>query len=109
MIGDASSEEPMFLAARASSNAPVTTRLTSRIRSHFAARRSSRYCSNPSGKRVRGTDGAASGRYNRHDSSQVTLNTGASHFRIASQVRSIVVSAALRATEDGGSQYSVSL
>jgi hypothetical protein len=38
----------------------------------------------------------------------VKLSTGASHFRIASQMMSIAVSAALRASDDGGSQYSVS-
>ena len=39
----------------------------------------------------------------------VKLSTGASHFRIESQMMSIVVSAALRAGEDGASQYSMSL
>jgi hypothetical protein len=39
----------------------------------------------------------------------VNDSTGASHFRIASQSMLMVVSAALRAVDDGGSQYSVSL
>src|SRR5882757_11557474 len=107
--GDASSEEPMFLAARSTSSAPVTTRRTSRMISHFAASASSRKASNPSGNSVRCTDGSASGRYIRHASSVVKLSTGASHFRIASQMMSIAVSAAFRASDDGGSQYSVSL
>ena len=99
----------MFLAARSSSSAPVTTRRTSRMVSHFAASASSRNCSKPSGNSVRCTDGSASGWYIRHASSVVKLSTGASQRRIASQMMSIAVSAALRAGEDGGSQYSVSL
>jgi hypothetical protein len=39
----------------------------------------------------------------------VNDSAGASHFRIASQMMSMAVSAALRAGDDGGSQYSVSL
>ena len=42
-------------------------------------------------------------------SSAVKLMAGASHFRIASHRMSTVVSAALRFTDDGGSQYSMSL
>ena len=54
-------------------------------------------------------EGSASGLYMRQASSAVKLRIGASHFRIALHNRSIVVSAALRVSEDGGSQYSVSL
>ena len=109
MTGEASSEEPIFLAARSSSSAPVTTRRTSRMVSHFFASFSSRNFSKPSGNSVRCTEGLSFGLYIAQASSQVKLRIGASHFRIASQRMSIVVSAALRATEDGGSQYSVSL
>src|SRR5882724_2309796 len=59
--GDASSEEPMFLAARSTSSAPVTTRRTLRMVSHFAASASSRNASKLSGNSVRCTDGSASG------------------------------------------------
>src|SRR6266851_2702261 len=59
--GDASSEEPMFLAARSTSSAPVTTRRTLRMVSHFAASASSRNVSKLSGNSVRCTDGSASG------------------------------------------------
>src|SRR5712664_94424 len=59
--GDASSEEPMFLAARSTSSAPVTTRRTLRMVSHFAASASSRNASKPSGNSTRCTDGSASG------------------------------------------------
>src|SRR5258705_10677365 len=76
--------------------------------SHLAASASSRKPSSSFGNSVRCTDGSASGLYIRHASSQVKLRTGASHFRIASQMISIVVNAALRASDDGGSQYSVS-
>ena len=109
MIGEASSDEPMRLAARSSSSAPVTTRRTLRMISHFAASASSRNGCRPSGNSVRCTDGSASGLYRRHASSVVNDSTGASHFRIASQIISMAVRAALRAGDDGGSQYSVSL
>src|SRR6266700_1146520 len=59
--GDASSEEPMFLAARSTSSAPVTTRRTLRMVSHFVASASSRNVSKLSGNSVRCTDGSASG------------------------------------------------
>src|SRR5712664_408912 len=59
--GDASSEEPMFLAARSTSSAPVTTRRTLRMVSHFAASASSRNASKPPGNSTRCTDGSASG------------------------------------------------
>src|SRR5712664_1120398 len=59
--GDASSEEPMFLAARSTSSAPVTTRRTLRMVSHFAASASSRNASKLSGNSARCTDGSASG------------------------------------------------
>src|SRR5882724_6822591 len=59
--GDASSEEPMFLAARSTSSAPVTTRRTLRMVSHFAASALSRNASKLSGNSVRCTDGSASG------------------------------------------------
>src|SRR5690242_9064264 len=104
MIGEASSDEPMFFAARSSSRAPVTTRLTSRTVSHFAASASSRKESNAVGNSVKCTDGSASALYIRQASSDVKLNTGASHFRMESQMVSIAVSAALRASDDGGSQ-----
>src|SRR3954470_19076782 len=109
MTGDASSDEPMFLAARSSSSAPVTTRRTLRIASHFAASLSSRRLSRSSGNCVRCTEGSASGLYMRQAYSAVKLRIGDSHFRIELHNRSIVVSAALRVGEDGGSQYSVSL
>src|SRR5579871_3029426 len=104
MTGEASSEEPIFLAARSSSSAPVTTRLTSRMVLHFAASFSSRNDSKPSGNNVRCTDALSFGLYMPQASSEVKLRIGASHFRIASQMMSIAVSAALRATEEGGSQ-----
>src|ERR1035438_847484 len=104
MIGEASSDEPIFLAARSSSSAPVTTRRTLRMVSHFAASASSRNLPKPSGNRARCTEGPEAGLYICHASSQVKLKTGASPFRLETQRRSIVVSAALRATEDGGSQ-----
>src|SRR5450631_1576431 len=59
--GDASSDEPMCLAARSTSSAPVTTRRTARIISHFAASLSSRKFSKLSGNSARCTDGSASG------------------------------------------------
>src|SRR3569833_4596142 len=107
ITGDASSDEPMFLAARSSSSAPVTTRRTLRIVSHFAASLSARKPSRSTGNSGRCTDGSASGRYMRQPSSEVKLRIGASHFRIEVHNKSIVVSAALRVSEDGGSQYSV--
>src|ERR1700758_4203144 len=109
MIGEASSDEPMVFAARSSSSAPVTTRRTLRIVSHFAASLSSRNSVRLNGKVNRCTDGQSPGQYIAHASSQVKLRIGASHFRIASQSTSIVVSAAFRATDEIGSQYSVSL
>ena len=77
--------------------------------SHFFASFSSRNFSKSCGNSVRCTEAFSSGLYIAQASSQVKLRTGASHFTIASQRISIVVSAALRATDDGGSQYSVSL
>src|SRR4029077_9114142 len=88
---------------------PVTTRRTLRMVSHFFASASSRNESKLVGNSVRCTDGSASGREIRQASSQVKLSTSASHFRTASQMMSIAVSADLRASDDGGSQYSVSL
>ena len=48
-FGAASSEEPMTLSRRAISSAPVTTRRTSRIFSHFSASASSRHSAGTSG------------------------------------------------------------
>src|ERR1700751_4878053 len=99
----------MRLAARSISSAPVTTRRTARIVSHFAASASSRKSARPSGKVSKCTDGGPCGRYMNQASSAVKLMMGASHLKIASQRISTVVSAALRVVDDGGSQYRTSL
>src|SRR5581483_8865024 len=104
MTGEASSEEPIFFAARSSSSAPVTTRRTSRMVSHFVDNASSRKPERSSGKVSKCTECELSGLYMNHASSAVKLMIGASHFRIASQRRSTVVSAALRVVDEGGSQ-----
>src|ERR1700753_586540 len=104
MTGEAASEEPIFLAARSSSSAPVTTRRTSRMVSHFFASGASRNLSKPSGNSVRCTEALSLGLYIAQASSQVKERIGASHFRIASQRMSMVESAAMRASDDGGSQ-----
>ncbi len=72
--------------------------------SHFLASASSRKAFKSAGNSVRCTEGSASRRYIRQASSVVKLSTGASHFRTASQMMSMAVSAALRATDEGGSQ-----
>src|SRR5438552_4680324 len=54
--GEASSDEPIFLAARSTSSAPVTTRRTLGMGCHFAGSASSRNVSKLSGNSVRCTD-----------------------------------------------------
>ena len=59
--GAASSDEPIFLAARSISSAPVTTRRTRLIFSHFSASASSRQDLGTSGNSSRCTEPSSEG------------------------------------------------
>ena len=86
----------MRLAARSSSSAPVTTRRTSRTRSHFLASSSLRQAGSSSGKVSRWTEPSRPGSRASHASSAVNDRIGASQATSALKISSMTVSAARR-------------
>jgi hypothetical protein len=101
---------PIFLSARASSNAPVTTRRISRTLSHLAASASSRQLAGVAGwvRRCTLASPSAQGRA-RHASSAVKTSTGASQEIRRDRTSCSTVRTARRRVLPGASQYSESL
>ena len=97
--GAASSEEPMRLAARSISSAPVTTRRTLRTLRHFSASASSRQAAGTSGNSSRCTEVAAGSRASQA-SSAVKQSIGASQVTVQRNSWSSTVRQALRVTEE---------
>src|SRR6185312_10614931 len=102
-IGSASSEEPIFLSARASSSAPVTTRRNSRMRFHFSTSAVSVQAAGAAKKSCRWTLSSAPKRVVQ-TSSMVKHRMGAYQVTMQRKMVSITVRAARRRGASTGSQ-----